>query len=482
MAASELGIRTQLFINNEFVNAQSGRTIPCRNPANEEIICHVQEADKSDIDKAVAAAREALDNGPWKDIDGHQRGRLLNRLADIVERNAPTLAAIESMDNGKSVDAALAYDLQSIVTTIRYYAGWADKITGKMIPVPGNFVSYTRHEPVGVVGAIVPWNFPLMLLVWKLAPALACGNTLVIKPAEETPLSALKLCEYILEAGFPAGVVNVVVGYGAVAGAALTEHMDVDKIAFTGSSGVGKIIMKAAANSNLKRVTLELGGKSPNVVLEDADIEAAVDGAIGAIFTNMGQNCVAGSRLYIQSSIYEDFLARLKAKAEQIIRGHPMFGPVVNKTQFDKILSYIQYGKTCGARMLCGGGIAHQPGFFIQPTIFADCDETMRIGCEEIFGPVLCVFKFDTFEEVLHRANKTDFGLGSAIWTRDMSKAHKFVQTVKAGTVFINTYNIISAFVPFGGFKQSGYGRDLGEYALHHYTEVKAVTMAVSKL
>eukprot|EP00742_Colponemidia_sp_Colp-10_P005990 GILJ01006411.1.p1 GENE.GILJ01006411.1~~GILJ01006411.1.p1 ORF type:complete len:482 (+),score=93.47 GILJ01006411.1:272-1717(+) len=476
--------RSQLFINNEFVNSASGDTFPVINPATEQVICHVQSAQAADVDKAVSAAKSALEEGAWGKMDGHQRGRLMHRLAALIEEHQEELARLESLV-GKPLRDTLNEDLPGVLECLRYFAGWADKIVGKQIPVPGSFFSYTRHEPVGVVAAIIPWNYPLMMAAWKLGPALACGNTVVLKPAEQSPLSALRLAELIVEAGFPSGVVNVLTGYGETAGHALTHHMDVNKVAFTGSCEVGRLIMAAAADSNLKRVTLELGGKSANVVFEDADIDLAVEGAVGAIFANMGQNCVAGSRLFLHESIHDDFLNKLVSKVEkELTVGNPFEmstnqGPLVDNVQFQRVLQFIESGKSEGATVSTGGKRRGSNGFYVEPTIFSNVVDSMRIAREEIFGPVLCVLKFSSFDEVLDRVNSTSYGLGAAVWTRDINKANAFVRKAKAGTVWINTYNINTSFVPFGGFKQSGFGRDLGEYALQSYTEVKAVTMAV---
>jgi aldehyde dehydrogenase (NAD+) len=368
------------------------------------------------------------------------------------------------------------------IACYRYYAGWADKIQGKTIPISGNYFCYTRLEPVGVVGQIIPWNFPLLMQAWKLAPALATGNTVVLKPAEQTPLTALRVGELILEAGFPAGVVNIVPGYGPTAGAAIARHMDIDKVAFTGSTEVGHLIMEASAKSNLKRVTLELGGKSPNIVFADADMEQAVEGSHFALFFNQGQCCCAGSRLYVEEKCYDEFVERSVARAKKRTVGDPLDpateqGPQVDDAQFDKVMSYIEAGKKEGAKLLCGGDRVGSRGYFVRPTVFADVKDDMKIAQEEIFGPVMTILKFRDMDELVDRANKTMYGLAAGVWTRDISKAHAIANSVRAGTVWVNCYDVFDAAAPFGGFKQSGIGRELGEYGLQQYTEVKTVTI-----
>ena len=474
---------TQLLIGNEWVNSKSGKTFPTLNPATGEEICQVAEADAADVDRAVHVARAAFQPGsPWRRLSAAERGRLLNKLADLIEENADELARLESLDNGKPYAVALAADLPLTIACYRYYAGWADKVQGRTIPINGPYFCYTRLEPVGVVGQIIPWNFPLLMQAWKLAPALATGNTVILKPAEQTPLTALRVGELILEAGFPAGAVNILPGYGPTAGGAIARHMDIDKVAFTGSTEVGHLIMEASAKSNLKRVTLELGGKSPNIVFADADLDQAVEGSHFALFFNQGQCCCAGSRLYVEDKIYDEFVERSVARAQKRTVGDPLDpateqGPQVDDAQFDKVMSYIDSGKQQGARMLCGGDRVGNRGYFIRPTVFAGVDDHMKIAQEEIFGPVMSILKFRDTKELVERANKTMYGLAAGVWTKDISKAHAVADNVRAGTVWVNCYDVFDAAAPFGGFKQSGIGRENGEYGLHQYTEVKTVTV-----
>jgi aldehyde dehydrogenase (NAD+) len=472
----------KLLINGQFRDSVSGKRFPTVNPATAEEICEVAEADAADIDLAVNAARHAFDSGPWRKMPAPQRGKLLNRLADLMEKNLEQLAILEALDNGKPFFTAKAADVPLSIACFRYFAGWADKIQGKTIPINDDYFCYTRHEPVGVVGQIIPWNFPLLMLAWKLAPALAAGNTIVMKPAEQTPLSALRVAELITEAGFPDGVVNMLPGFGPTAGGAIASHMDIDKVAFTGSTEVGRIVMEAAARSNLKRVSLELGGKSPNIVFADADMDAAVEGAHYALFFNQGQSCCAGSRTFVEEKIYDEFVERSAARAKKRRVGDPFSprteqGPLIDATQCGKVLSYIESGKSEGARLVAGGNRRDEPGYFIDPTVFADVEDTMTIAREEIFGPVMSIIKFSSLEEVAERANRTIYGLAAAVWTRDIGKAHSIANSVRAGTVWINCYNVLDAAAPFGGFKQSGNGRELGEYGLEQYTEVKTVTV-----
>jgi aldehyde dehydrogenase (NAD+) len=473
---------TKLLINNRWVNSESGKTFPTINPATGEEICQVAEADAADVEKAVRAARHAFERGPWRKMAAAQRGLLLNRLADLIEKHADELAQLESLDNGKPVAVARAADLPLTIACYRYYAGWADKIQGKTIPIGGDYFCYTRLEPVGVVGQIIPWNFPLLMQAWKLGPALATGNTVVMKPAEQTPLTALRIGELIVEAGFPEGVVNLLPGYGPTAGAAIANHMDVDKVAFTGSTEVGHLIMEAAAKTNLKRVTLELGGKSPNIVFADADMDQAIEGSHFALFFNQGQCCCAGSRLFVEEKAYDEFVERSAARARKRTVGDPFDsgteqGPQVDQAQFDKVMGYIDSGKRQGAKLVCGGNRVGDRGYFIEPTVFADVQDNMTIAQEEIFGPVQSIIKFRSIEEVVDRANNTMYGLAAAVWTRDIGKAHAIANNVRAGTVWVNCYDVFDAAAPFGGFKQSGMGRELGEYGLQQYTEVKTVTV-----
>jgi len=473
---------TKLLINNQWVDSVSGKTFPTVNPATGEEICQVAESDAADVDKAVRAARIAFETGPWPKTTASQRGRLLNNLADLIEKHADELARLEALDNGKPYAAATAADLPLVIACYRYYAGWADKIQGKTIPINGNYFCYTRHEPVGVVGQIIPWNFPLLMQAWKLGPALAAGCTVVMKPAEQTPLTALRVGELILEAGFPPGVVNLLPGYGPTAGAAIAAHMDVDKVAFTGSTEVGRLIMQAAGSSNLKRVTLELGGKSPNIVFADADMDEAVEGSHFALFFNQGQCCCAGSRLFVEDKCYDEFVEKSVARAKKRTVGDPFDknteqGPQVDSDQFKKVMSYIEAGKNDKAKLLAGGHRVGDKGYFIEPTVFADVQDNMKIAQEEIFGPVMSILRFKSIEEVVDRANKTLYGLAAAVWTRDISKAHAVANSVRAGTVWVNCFDVFDAAAPFGGYKQSGIGRELGEYSLQNYTEVKTVTI-----
>ena len=469
----------KLFINGRWVDSVSGKTFDTLNPATEKVITSVAEGDSADIDLAVAAAREAFENGPWKKTDARDRGRILLKIAGLIERNKDELALLDTLDNGKPINETTNADIPLVIDCFLYYAGWADKIHGETIPVRGDFFNYTLREPVGVVGQIIPWNFPLLMAAWKIAPALACGNTIVLKPAEQTPLSALRLGEICQEAGLPDGVLNIVTGYGPTAGAALAEHMDVDKIAFTGGSATGRIIMQAASK-NLKRISLELGGKSPNIVFADSDIDSAVDGAMTGIFFNQGEVCCAGSRLFIEKSIHEEFIDKLSNKAANMRVGNPedtgtQMGAQVSKEQFDKILGYIETGKQEGAKLVTGGERCGERGYFIKPTIFDAVDNNMRIAKEEIFGPVVSAITFDDVDEVVRQGNLSVYGLAAAVWTKDIKKAHRLARDLKAGTIWINTYNAFDAASPFGGFKQSGFGRELGVHALELYTHVKSV-------
>ncbi len=472
----------KLLINNKWVDSDSGATFATINPSTGEEICQVAEGGAADVDKAVQAARDAFESLRWRRMPASERGRLLLKLADLVEKNADDLAQLEALDNGKPVSLAKAVDVPAAASCYRYFGGWADKVQGKTIPIDGNFFCYTRHEPIGVVGQIIPWNFPLMMQAWKLAPALATGNTVVLKPAEQTPLSALRLGELILEAGFPKGVVNIVPGFGPTAGAAIANHMGINKVAFTGSTEVGRIIMGAAASSNLKRVTLELGGKSANIVFADCDIDDAVAGAHNGLFFNQGQSCIAGSRVFVEEKIYEEFVEKSAARARSRVVGDPFDakteqGPQIDKAQLDRIMSYVEKGNSEGARLVCGGERLPGNGYFMQPTVFADVQDEMAIAREEIFGPVMSIIPFRSLHDVVDRANSSIYGLAAAVWTRDIKKAHTVAHSMQAGTVFVNCYNVLDTRAPFGGFKQSGIGRELGEYGLQQYTEVKTVTV-----
>nr|AVR59241.1 aldehyde dehydrogenase 1 [Platynereis dumerilii] len=475
---------TQIFINNEFVNSESGKVFATIDPCSGEKICDIQEGDKVDVDAAVVAARNAIKFGsPWRTMDASQRGKLIDKFASLMERDLDYIAALDTLDNGKPFTDAKE-DIEFSINVMRYYAGWCDKITGKTIPVDGDYFTFTRIEPVGVVGQIIPWNYPTAMVSWKWGPALACGCTIVMKPAEQTPLSAIYLCALIKEAGFPPGVINVVPGFGPTAGAAVAEHMDIDKVAFTGSTEIGRIVMAAAAKSNLKRVSLELGGKSPLIIFSDTDLDNAVEWAHAAIMNNHGQNCCAGSRTFVQEEIYDAFVAKAKAIADKRVVGSPWAdgtqqGPQVDDAQFKKILSFVESGKSEGAKLQSGGVRVGDKGYFVRPTVFSDVTDDMKIATEEIFGPVQSILKFKTMEEVIERANKTSYGLAAGVFTNDISKAMMMVQALQGGSVWVNCYDIVTQQTPFGGFKQSGIGRELGEYALKEYSEVKTVTMKI---
>ncbi|XP_069481129.1 retinaldehyde dehydrogenase 3 isoform X2 [Ambystoma mexicanum] len=430
---------SKIFINNEWHESKSGKKFATHNPSTNEKICDVEEGDKT----------------------------------------------LETMDTGKPFLHAFLIDLEGCIKTLRYYAGWADKIQGRTIPIDDSFVCFTMHEPIGVCGAITPWNFPLLMLVWKMAPALCCGNTLVIKPAEQTPLTSLYIGSLIKEVGFPPGVVNIVPGYGPKAGAAISSHPDIDKVAFTGSTEVGKLIKEAASKSNLKRVTLELGGKNPCIVFADCDLELAVECAHQGAFFNQGQCCTAASRVFVEEKIYQEFVRRSVDSAKKRLLGDPLDakteqGPQIDRAQFDKVLGLIESGKKEGAKLECGGAALTEKGLFIKPTVFSDVTDGMRIAKEEIFGPVQSIMKFKSIEDVIKRANNTQYGLTAAVFTKSLDKAMTIASSMQSGTVWINCYNALHAQAPFGGFKMSGNGRELGEYSLAEYTEVKTVTIKLS--
>ena len=448
---------TQLLINNEWIESVSGKRFETINPTTGEVICDVAEADAEDVEKAVIAARNAFNQGEWPKLSASQRGQLLYELADLIEANVEELAHLETLDNGKPYQDSLNTDLHLVIACYRYYAGWADKIQGKTIPINGPYFCYTRHEPVGVVGQIIPWNFPLLMQAWKLAPALATGNTVVMKTAEQTPLSALRVGELIIEAGFPPGVVNLLSGYGPTAGQAIARHHDIDKVAFTGSTEVGHLILEASAQTNLKRVTLELGGKSPNLVFADADLDQSIEGAHFGLFFNQGQCCCAGSRLFVEEKCYDEFVAKSVERAKQGIVGDPFDekttqGPQVDQTQFDKVMDYIESGQREGAKLLCGGSRVGHRGYFIEPTVFTDVQDSMKIAQEEIFGPVMSIIKFKDIDEVIQRANDTMYGLAAAIWTQDISKVHRIASELRAGTVWVNCYDVFDAAAPLWWF------------------------------
>ncbi|KAM9330702.1 uncharacterized protein PAF06_017093 [Gastrophryne carolinensis] len=476
---------TKIFINNEWHDAVSGKTFPVFNPATGEKICDIAEGDKADIEKAVKAAREAFALGStWRTMDASKRGLLINKLADLMERDQLILSTLESIDAGKPFAASYMGDIPGSVKALRYSAGWADKNQGRTVPIDGDYFAYTRHEPVGVCGQIIPWNFPLLMFAWKIAPALCCGNTVVIKPAEQTPLTALYMGSLIKEAGIPSGVVNIVPGYGPTAGAALTNHLDVDKVAFTGSTEVGKLIVQAAGQTNLKRVTLELGGKSPLIIFADADLDAAVEIAHQGLFFHQGQICIAASRLFVEETIHDEFVRRSVARAQKRNLGDTLtpgtdHGPQIDKEQQDKILELIESGKREGAKLECGGGPWGNKGFYIQPTVFSNVKDEMRIAKEEIFGPVQQILKFKTIDEVIKRANNTTYGLAAGVFTKDLDKAITVSNALQAGTVWVNSYAASSPQAPFGGFKMSGNGREMGDYGLHEYTEVKTTIIKI---
>lgn len=475
--------QTQMLIGGKWQDSVSGKTFATINPATEQIIAEVAEGDAADIDLAANAARAAFESGPWATMDARDRGKLMTKLANLIEENFDELAALETLDNGKPIGDSRAADLPLVIDCLHYYAGWADKIHGDTIPIRGDFFCYTRKEPLGVCGQIIPWNFPMLMTAWKWGPALAAGCTIVMKPAEQTPLTCLRMAELAMEAGFPPGVINVVPGYGPTAGAALVKHPGVDKIAFTGEHRTAQIIMADAAQT-LKRLTFELGGKSPNIVFADADLDAAIAGAEFGLFFNQGQCCCAGSRLFVEESIHEEFVDKIVERASGRKLGNPFDsdttqGPQVDQAQFEKILGYIDKGKEQGAACVTGGNRFGDKGYFVEPTVFTGVTDDMAIAQEEIFGPVMNILSFRDFDEIVERSNNTQFGLAAAVWTRDVQKAHRIANSVRAGTVWVNCYDVFDAAAPFGGFKMSGMGRELGEAGLANYTESKTVTMSL---
>jgi len=476
--------KRRLLIDGKWVDAQSGRTFPVYNPATGEVLDECAAGEKADIDLAVRAARHAFERGPWSRLTPGQRSQLIWKLADLIEEHLDEFAQIESLDNGKPLSVARVADVPLAVDLFRYMAGWATKIDGQTLSTSqlgSDFFAYTLREPIGVVGQIIPWNFPLLMAVWKLGPALATGCTVVLKPAEQTPLSALRLGELIDEAGFPPGVVNIVTGYGETAGAALAAHPDVDKVAFTGSTEVGKLIVQAAAG-NLKKVSLELGGKSPNIVFGDADLGIAIPGAASAIFFNHGQCCCAGSRLYVQKKIFDEVVDGVTEQAKKIkvregFNPESEMGPLVSEEQLNRVLGFLESGKADGVETVIGGNRIGDRGYFVEPTVLTGARPGMKVVDEEIFGPVVCAMPFDELDEVATQMNQTSYGLAGAIWTKDISKANRMARAMRAGTVWINCYNIFDAALPFGGYKQSGWGREMGKEAIELYTEVKSVCL-----
>jgi aldehyde dehydrogenase (NAD+) len=478
----------KLFINGRWEDSTGGRTIDVTNPATGELLTTVPDADACDVDRAVQAARASFEKKSWRGMDPSKKEKILWDISEVLHKNREELAVLESMENGKTVREAAGADVAPAIDAFRYYAGWVRKIYGETIPVDGPFLNYTLREPIGVAGAIVPWNYPLQLAVWKVAPALACGCSVVLKPSEMTPLTALRLAEYCAEAGLPEGVLNVVTGYGSTAGEALALHMDVDKISFTGSIRTARRLLAASGESNLKRLSLELGGKSPNIIFPDCDMEAALKSAFWGIFANKGEICSAASRLLLHKDIHDRFLDEMVSRACKMKVGDPLdkstqMGSQVSAKQMDRVLDYINCGRQEGAKVLCGGERdtegAKSKGYFIKPTIFSEVRPEMKIAQEEIFGPVLAAIRFADPDEAIAIANGTVYGLVAAVWTRDVKLAHRMAADIQAGSVWINTYNGFDTGSPFGGYKQSGFGRDLGSYALDQYTNIKSVWVAL---
>lgn len=477
----------KLFIDGKWVEPHSGKTFATTNPANEQEIMQIALADDADVDAAVTAARKAFESGPWSKLSAAERGKILYKIGEAITAHVDELAYCETIDIGKPISESRNIDVPFVANLFDYYAGWADKYHGETIPVRGNFLNYTLREPLGVVGAITPWNFPFLLAAWKIAPALAMGNTVVHKPSEQSPLSALKFAEVCQRAGLPEGAYNVVTGSGRTTGMSMVRHPGIDKIAFTGGTSTGITIMQEAAKT-LKKMTLELGGKSPNIVLEDADFDAAVRGALVGIFYNKGEVCAAGSRLFVQESAHDPFMDKLLERAKKMQVGDPLdpktrFGPLCSSAQLQNVLSYIGAGKEEGAKLVLGGErakVGDGKGYYIQPTIFDGVSNQMKIAREEIFGPVLAAIRFKDLDDLIAQANDSIYGLAAGVWTRDVKKAHYIAKKLKAGTVWINTYNIYDPASPFGGYKQSGFGRELGMHALEHYTQVKSVWVDIN--
>jgi acyl-CoA reductase-like NAD-dependent aldehyde dehydrogenase len=472
------GAPKQLLIGGKWTAAKSGKTFESINPANEEVLAVVAEGDEADIDEAVKAARKAFDEGKWPSMGPHQRTRLLLKIADLIEQHADELTTLETLDNGVPLMVTQGM-VTGAVETFRYYAGWPTKVYGETNPSDPSMFNYTLREPVGVCGQIIPWNGPLAMAAWKIAPALACGNTVILKPAEQTPLTALRLGELLLEAGVPEGVVNIVTGFGETAGAAISAHPDIDKVAFTGSTEVGKLILQASAG-NLKRVSLELGGKSPNVIFADADLQKALPASMAAFCAMSGQVCAAGTRIFVEQGFHDEFVDQLAKVTASIKPGDPLapgtfMGPLVSKDQFDRVKSYLEVGKKEGAKVAIGGDTGSGKGYFVNPTIFTGVKNNMRIAREEIFGPVAAVIPFKDENDAVLQGNDTTYGLAAVVWTRDISRAHKVARALKAGTVWVNTYLELDVGSPFGGYKQSGIGRELGKHSIDLYTQVKSV-------
>jgi acyl-CoA reductase-like NAD-dependent aldehyde dehydrogenase len=469
----------KLLINGKWVAPKSGKTFETINPATEDVLTLVAEGDKADVDEAVKAARKALEEGKWGKIGPHERARCLYRIAELIDQHTDELAELESLDNGKGITFSKAFDVPAAAETFRYYGGWCTKLYGETNPSDPSMFNYTLREPVGVCGQIIPWNFPLLMAAWKLGPALACGNTVILKPAEQTPLTALRLGELILEAGLPEGVVNIITGMGPGAGSSIAEHPDIDKVAFTGSTEVGKLILKASAG-NLKRVSLELGGKSPNIIFPDADMAQAIPTSMMGVFFNSGQVCCAGTRIFVQKDMYDNVVDQLTTFSKNMTYGDPLdpktvMGPVVSKDQFDRVKGYLEVGRNEGAKVQSGGETGKGKGYFVQPTVFSGVNNNMKIAREEIFGPVATAIPFKDETDAVFQGNDTEYGLAAAVWTRDISRAHRVARTLKAGTVWVNCYNQLDPISPFGGYKQSGFGRELGKHALELYSQIKSV-------